>query len=120
MTEFWVNIGKKDGLVLVSLLAKKLLSLPVSNVACERIFSQVNLLKTNQRNRFTVPGVAAHLFAKDGLREGEEKNCTNFEPTKSMKNKMNQEIYTKVQDILVNFPEDDQNSNSADECQEIV
>ena len=45
--EFGVSIDKKDGFSIISLLAKKLLSLPVSNVACERTFSQVNLLKAN-------------------------------------------------------------------------
>ena len=82
-TEFWVSIGKKDGFSIISFLAKELLSIPVANVACERIFSQVNLLKANQQNRFTVRGLAAHLFAKEGTREGDDHNCTNFEPTES-------------------------------------
>ena len=62
-TEFWVKVGKIEEFSLISTLATKLFSLPVSNVACEAIFSKVNLLKTNQKNRFTVPGIAAHIFA---------------------------------------------------------
>ena len=82
-TEFWVKVGKVEEFSLISTLAFKLLPLPVSNVACERIFSKVNLLKTNERNRFTVPGIAAHISAKEGLCDSDHKNCTNFQPTKN-------------------------------------
>ena len=82
-TEFWVKVGKIEEFSLISTLAFKLLPLPVSNVACERIFSKVNFLKTNERNRFTVPRIAAHISAKEGLCDSDHKNCTNFQPTKN-------------------------------------
>ena len=41
-TKFWVKGGKTEEFSLISTLATKLLSLPVSNVACKRIFSKVN------------------------------------------------------------------------------
>ena len=107
-TEFWVNVGKIEEFSLISTLATKLLSLPVSNVACERIFSKVNFLKTNQRNRFTVPGIAAHIFAEEGLHDSNNKNCTNFQPTKEMIDNMNKDIYQNVHEILgVSGGEDD-------------
>ena len=81
--EFRVKVSKIEEFSLISTLATKLLSLPVSNVACERIFSKVNLLKTNERNRFTVPRIAAHISAKEGLCDSDHKNCTNFQPTKN-------------------------------------
>ena len=92
-TSFWVKVGKIEEFFLISTLATKIFSLPVSNVACERIFSKVNLLKVNQRNRFTVPGIAAHIFAKEGLCDGDDKNCTNFQPTKKMMDNMNKKFY---------------------------
>ena len=82
-TEFWVKVGKIEEFSLISTLAFKLLPLPVSNVACERVFSKVNLLKTDERNRFTVPRIAAHISAKEGLCDSDHKNCTNFQPTKN-------------------------------------
>ena len=76
--------------------------MPLSIVACEHMFSQVNLVQKSQRHRFT--GVKAHMFGEGGHHASQNKNCTTFEPTKSMEDKMNQYIYAKLQDILSQYP----------------
>ena len=61
---------------------------------------KVNLLKTNQRNIFTAPGIAAHIFVEEGLCDSDDKNCTNFRLTKKMMDNMNKNIYQNVHVIL--------------------
>ena len=39
-------------------------------------------MKTNERSKFTFPWIAAHISAKEGLCDSDNKNCTNFQPTK--------------------------------------
>jgi len=53
---FWIKLKmfKKDDEFPFEIISKfilTVLSLPQSNVACERIFSKVNLIKTKSRNR---------------------------------------------------------------------
>lgn len=80
---------------------------------CERVFSKVNLIKTDIRNRLTVETVNGTLLAaesaKGPTRAG---NCINFEPTREMYSRMTKEkIYgTKknedsedVPDIIFEF-----------------
>ena len=98
-TEFWVKVGEVKELSFISTLATKIFSLPVSNVACERIFSKVNLLKTNQGNRFTVPRMAAHICAKEGLCDGDYRKCINFQPTNKMLDGMNKNINQNVHEM---------------------
>lgn len=81
-TEFWVKFGKIEDFFLISTLAIRFLSFPVSNVACERIFYKSNLLDPNQRSRFTVPGIAANIFAREGVCDWDNKNRTNFSQQK--------------------------------------
>lgn len=59
---------------------KCLMCLPISNAQCERIFSQVNMIKTKYRNRFTSNHVSSILHIKQGLTDG----CTKFVPTTDM------------------------------------
>ena len=49
-------------------LAKAMLTIPVSNVDCERVFSQVNLIKTEHGNRFPTEEVALLIFVKDDVK----------------------------------------------------
>ena len=105
--EFRVKVGKIEEFSLISTLATKLLSLPVSNVACERIFSKVNLLKTNQRNRFTVPGIVVHIFAKQGLCAVVIKTALVFSQQRKMMDKMRRNIYQNVLEILDDSGGDD-------------
>ena len=54
--EFWGKVPTDIYPTLVA-FAKAMLTIPVSNVDCERVFSQVNLIKTEHRNRFSTEGV---------------------------------------------------------------
>lgn len=59
-----------------------MLCLPLSNVKCERIFSDINRIKTKDRNRFDNQNVASIIHAKEGLKDVGE--CHNFDPDKIM------------------------------------
>lgn len=85
---FWGHIarmtnadGSKKYTQLVD-FAKAMMILPMSNTACERIFSQVNNIKTDQRNRFKNEHVSAILHVKQAVKERD--GCINFTPTKNM------------------------------------
>lgn len=86
--QFWIEVGKitnNDGTFKYrnfSSLCKSLLSMPVSNAACERVFSQINLIKTEQRNRFKNTHVSALIKTKQGVKD--EGGCINFDPKKSL------------------------------------
>ena len=41
--------------------------LPGSNAPVERVFSQMNVIWTDSRNRFTVPSIKAILFVKTNI-----------------------------------------------------
>lgn len=94
--QFWVEVGKisnSDGMLKyknITSFSKSLLCIPVSNAACERIFSQINLIKTDQRNRFINKNVSAILKTKQGVKD--EGGCVNFNPSKRML-KYNSNIY---------------------------
>ena len=85
-----------------------MLCLPISNADCERVFSQLNLIKTKQRNRFSTEGVASLIFVKDGIKHISG-SCENFEPTKEMLDRCNKEMYTKVEAIY---------GDAANECED--
>lgn len=59
---------------------KCLMCIPISNAQCERIFSQVNIIKTKYRNRFLPNHISCLLHVKQSLSDG----CTSFEPSKEM------------------------------------
>ena len=75
-TEFWVKFRKIEEDSLISTLATKLLSLLL------HVKEYFLKLKTNQRNRFTFSGTAAHTFTKDDLCDSDGKDGNNFQPTK--------------------------------------
>ena len=77
---------------------KAMLCLPISNADCEWVFSQLNLIKMKQRNRFSTEGVASLIFVKDGIRHMSG-SCENFEPTKEKLDRFNREMYTTVETI---------------------
>ncbi|KAF9820226.1 hypothetical protein SFRURICE_010218 [Spodoptera frugiperda] len=83
-------------------------SLPHANADCERVFSKVNLIKTDIRNRLTVETVNGTLLAaesaKGPTRAG---NCINFEPTREMYSRMTKKkIYgTKKNEDSENVPD---------------
>ncbi|GFO05167.1 hypothetical protein PoB_003167200 [Plakobranchus ocellatus] len=86
--EFWISVGKiTDGFgelkfTVVSKLMKALLVLPHSSACVERVFSEVNLVKTPTTNG---PTVANRLLARQHLRRN-EKNCHTWTPSKELLN----------------------------------
>lgn len=56
-----------------------ILVLPFSNACVERVFSQLKLIKTDNRNRLYTNTIAALMATKASI-----KNATKFEPTKKM------------------------------------
>ena len=60
--------------------------LPISSADCERIFSQVNIIKTKSRNRFKVKNVEKVIQVKQSLGDG---GCKSFVPTAEMLKKFN-------------------------------
>lgn len=58
-------------------LALSILSLPWSNAACERIFSQMDLIKNKTRNRINSPMLTSILYIRSGLKRN-KKCCNDF------------------------------------------
>lgn len=91
--QFWGEIGKLEGIEqgsqkygVISDIAKNLLCLPISSADCERIFSQVNIIKTKARNRFKVENVEKMIQVKQGF---SEVGCNSFVPSQEMLKKFN-------------------------------
>ena len=58
-----------------------LVILPFSNARVERVFSNVNEIKTNKRNRLQIETTNAILHTQQGIQKNRNEN---FEPTKEM------------------------------------
>lgn len=65
-----------------------LLCLPVSNIAVERVFSQVSVTKTDHRNRMTRETLQMILHVRWGLKESYG-CCENIEPDDRFMTKIN-------------------------------
>lgn len=87
--EFWSQVSEVRNAVNelmfphLKKLISALLSLPHSSATAERIFSQLNLIKTKLRNRLNVETCSSLIFTKQLL--GEFK-CYEFEPCDSLLN----------------------------------
>lgn len=97
ITEFWVtvhnakNVAGNSMFPLMSKLALSLLSLPVSNAAVERVFSQVSLTKTDIRNRMSNETLEALLHVKFGL--GRNAGCCkDFKPGREFLSRFNSTV----------------------------
>ncbi|XP_068212529.1 uncharacterized protein [Palaemon carinicauda] len=66
-----------------SRLALSLLSLPFSNASVGKIFSQINVLHSNARNRLSVKSVEALLQIRSGISQ-HYGSCTEFDPPQDM------------------------------------
>ena len=76
-----------------------MLTIPVSNVDCERVFSPVSLIKTEHGNRFPTDEVASLIFVKDGVKNITE-SCAAFTPCDElMLLNFNNEIYRNVEAV---------------------
>lgn len=85
--EFWVSILKEkynNGTPMfgtVSKFAIQLLSLPHSSANVERLFSQINLIKTDSRNLISSATLPGLLHTKEYLNG---KSCYNFPTSKEL------------------------------------
>jgi len=85
--EFWVSILKEkynNGTPMfgtVSKFAIQLLSLPHSSANVERLFSQINLIKTDSRNLISSATLSGLLHTKEYLNG---KSCYNFPTSKEL------------------------------------
>lgn len=85
---FWDNISSlKHGddtqmLPFLSTFIFNILSLPHSSANVERIFSQINLMKTKQRNRLSTESITGLLHTKRLVNDNN--NCYNFEISPKM------------------------------------
>lgn len=105
--KFWAQLLKTEDFSELAHFALSTLSLPHANADCERVFSKVNLIKTEIRNRLTVETVNGTLLAaesaKGSTRTG---NCVNFEPTKEMYSRMTTDkIYGRKNDDNEDVPD---------------
>ncbi|XP_066985911.1 SCAN domain-containing protein 3-like [Macrobrachium rosenbergii] len=86
---FWSEVRRKKNSAgepkypNISSLALSLFTLPFSNASVERIFSQMNVVHSKLRNRFSVRSVEAILQIRYGL-SLQGKSCVNFEPSLGM------------------------------------
>lgn len=80
-----------------------LMCLPHSSAAAERIFSQVNLIKTKQRNRLHVKTCDALLHTKEMLRGS---TCYEFNPSQSLLSKISAST-TKTNETEIDLTETD-------------
>ena len=106
--EFWGKVSVNEKYKILGTFVKAMLCLPVSNADCERVFSQVNLIKTEHRNRFSTEGVASVIFVKEGIKSMAE-SCEDFQPTNEMLNRCNSDIYKNVQAVY---------GDALDECKD--
>ncbi|KAI5633181.1 hypothetical protein NE865_14133 [Phthorimaea operculella] len=83
--KFWAQLLKTDDFSELARFALSTLSLPHANADCERVFSKVNLIKTNLRNRLTVETVNGTLLAAESTKgPSRTGNCVKFEPSREI------------------------------------
>ncbi|CAD7078353.1 unnamed protein product [Hermetia illucens] len=95
--EFWrmvarIEIGNEQAFPNLVKLVFAILSFPHSSANVERVFSQLNLMKTKIRNRLENATIKACLQTK-GLLKLQNSDCTNFKVTTEMRKKCNKAMY---------------------------
>ncbi|KAI4455591.1 hat family dimerization domaincontaining protein-related [Holotrichia oblita] len=86
--EYWndvMNLKNAAGIKLFSnleVVIQFLLVLPFSNAPCERIFSDLNNIKTDKRNNMVSSTITALLHTKQGIKESD--GVIKFEPSPEM------------------------------------
>lgn len=86
--EYWAKVGELkdvnnvDAFRNLTTVMNLLLVLPFSNASVERLFSSLNNVKTDLRNRMHTDTAVAILAAKDGLKN--QGGVLNFKPTDKM------------------------------------
>ena len=96
--DFWIKLKafeKDDEYPFkdVSNFLLTVLSLPQSNVSCERMFSKINLIKTKQRNCLNTKTLNGILSAKEFTKKSE---CHRIDITKTMLGMVNSNMYNHI------------------------
>ena len=103
-SEFWIEVSQyrdaagNNPFKHISSLAMNLLALPHSNADVERLFSQVNLVETKQRNKLHTNTVNSILLIRAGLKRV-GKCCHDYDIPKSVLDKIGtMAAYSSVSD----------------------
>lgn len=84
----------------ISRFVLNIITLPVSNATCERVFSKVNAIKTKSRNKLITKTVNGCLLASQCVIESGG-GCINFMPTQKMLSSMtHQNLFPKKQSTI--------------------
>lgn len=78
----------------------QVLSLPHSNAECERKFSDINNIKTKQRNCLITNTIKGNMLAQQAIHRKSE-NCVKFNPTSEMISRMTAKIYQNHEEITL-------------------
>jgi hypothetical protein len=80
---FWAEVSHLHSKKYQHLLkfAQVMFTIPISNADSKRVFSQVNLIKTVHRNRFSIEGVASLIFVREGVKDAAD-SCAHFQVKK--------------------------------------
>lgn len=78
----------------------QVLSLPHSNAECERKFSEINNIKTKQRNCLITNTIKGNMLAQQAIRRNSE-NCVKFIPTNEITLRMTAKIYEIHEEIIL-------------------
>lgn len=95
--EFWgkltriANGAEEQQFATVSKFMKGLLVLPHANADTERVFSHVNLIKTDTRNRLKIKTVSALLSTKEGIKTT-ARDCRKFQPFQDVIRRMQSSV----------------------------
>lgn len=86
--KFWIYIQLLESgqFYELSTFCLTVMSLPHSNAQCERIFSKINRMKTNVRNKLITPTVSETLMTSECIKQ--QGTCVNFIPSKEMLSRM--------------------------------
>ncbi|XP_064077740.1 uncharacterized protein LOC135195423 [Macrobrachium nipponense] len=87
--DFYLKLGsyKFDNTYLfksVATFALNILALPVTNTDAERLFSKLNLIKTDVRNSLSIDSVKALTYISESVKE--QGCCYNFQPSENLMN----------------------------------
>ncbi|XP_066950649.1 uncharacterized protein [Macrobrachium rosenbergii] len=97
--KYWIYLlNNKDsagnhGFRELAAVALSLLSLPIANAECERVFSQVNILKNDLRNRLSTDTLDNLLNIRFSVRGHDNDCCESFHPDNKMLEKFCSDIY---------------------------
>ncbi|KAG7309972.1 hypothetical protein JYU34_004494, partial [Plutella xylostella] len=80
--EFWVKVHDETNCKTLANFALDVLCLPHSNADCERVFSEVNNMKTKSRNKLITSTVNGALLARQAVKN--QGGCAKFQASNDM------------------------------------